>query len=484
MRFAGYIRVSKEEGGFSLDSQRSLIMRWVKSQRGTLTKIYADESLSGRTMARAKLQQMIKDAASGSFDAVVVAKFDRLNRSRIDALAIKSLLRYDFSVKVFSLNEPSEDSDGEEGAFIEGLMECVAEWYVQNLGDDMAKSKHERSAQGYHNTRAPFGLKKDADGILIPNESELPGLIMAYNAYATGKYSDAEIAQLLNENGYRTIDGNLFSKDSTREILQNRLYIGLIKYQNRGQNNEYKRSRVENITWYPGQHQPVISTTLFEKCQQIRSTRASHHLDTSKRQDFLLRDLVYCHRCSMNPPQDEKVSNWGKMISQSGGDYMYYRCKAGNFGIRCDQSLVLREFIHRQFTDFFFAHKPPLEWQAFAAHILAYHLNNQHLETRLDEIRAIIENIGFEWHRGFIIDKDTYLQKRQQLREAVMTTTPQITQSEPSDNFTLMFMREWRRCEDNPTAKNELLKLIVERVYVRGKRIIKIAFVGGYEVEL
>jgi hypothetical protein len=60
-------------------------------------------------------------------------KFDRFARNRTDALAIKLLLRHDYGVKVFSVSEPSEDSDGPMGALIEGIMESVADWYSQNL---------------------------------------------------------------------------------------------------------------------------------------------------------------------------------------------------------------------------------------------------------------------------------------------------------------------------------------------------------------
>ena len=77
-------------------------------------------------------------ARNGKFDAVVVHKFDRFARNRTDALAIKSLLRYDYKIKVLSVTEPSEDSDGPIGALIEGIMECVADWCT---GTWLRKSK-------------------------------------------------------------------------------------------------------------------------------------------------------------------------------------------------------------------------------------------------------------------------------------------------------------------------------------------------------
>ncbi len=128
MRYAAYVRISSEEqvGNYSVDAQKRAIQTWVEAQGGTLTKIYVDEAESGRTSNRPAFLQMRQDARNVKFDALVVHKFDRFARNRTDSLAIKSLLRYDYGVKVFSATEPSEDSDGPLGALIEGIVKPLA----------------------------------------------------------------------------------------------------------------------------------------------------------------------------------------------------------------------------------------------------------------------------------------------------------------------------------------------------------------------
>ena len=42
--------------------------------------------------------------------------------------------------------------------------------------------------------------------------------------------SDTEVARLLNSKGYRTKQGRLFSKEMVRDMLQNRTYLGEIRY--------------------------------------------------------------------------------------------------------------------------------------------------------------------------------------------------------------------------------------------------------------
>lgn len=89
------------------------------------------------------------------------------------------------------------------GALIEGIMESTADWYSQNLATEVAKCKMERSNQGKHNNQASFGMKKNADKILILDIDELPGLLPAFESYATDNHSDMDIAHLLTKDGYR-----------------------------------------------------------------------------------------------------------------------------------------------------------------------------------------------------------------------------------------------------------------------------------------
>jgi site-specific DNA recombinase len=155
MRYAAYVRVSDEEQlrGYSLDAQRRIIQDWGRSKGGSLVKVYSEEGESATTADRTQFQQLRLDARRGAFDAVVVHKFDRFARNRYDALAIKSLFRYDYKIKVLSVTEPSEDSgDGPIGALIEGIMECVADWYSRNLATEVKKARNNALSRDYTTT--------------------------------------------------------------------------------------------------------------------------------------------------------------------------------------------------------------------------------------------------------------------------------------------------------------------------------------------
>jgi hypothetical protein len=57
----------------------------------------------------------------------------------------------------------------------------------------VSKGRREKGEQGYHNNQPLFGLMRDGKN-LVPNPKELPGLILAFEAYATGRYGYAGVA--------------------------------------------------------------------------------------------------------------------------------------------------------------------------------------------------------------------------------------------------------------------------------------------------
>jgi DNA invertase Pin-like site-specific DNA recombinase len=91
-RCAIYTRKSTEEGldqeFNSLDAQREACEAYVASQAGLGWKLiptpYNDGGLSGGTMDRPALRQLLNDIQSAKVDVVVVYKIDRLTRSLMD----------------------------------------------------------------------------------------------------------------------------------------------------------------------------------------------------------------------------------------------------------------------------------------------------------------------------------------------------------------------------------------------------------------
>ena len=112
-----------------------------------------------------------------------------------------------------------------------------------------------------------YGFERHTGGPKDPPifvEEEAKIVRLAFEQYATGRFSDIEIAEMLNQHGYKTRSGRRFSKDSISGILRNPFYSGKVVYNN-------KNEGVDEI--YEGKHEALISPELWERCQTWRRDR-------------------------------------------------------------------------------------------------------------------------------------------------------------------------------------------------------------------
>jgi DNA invertase Pin-like site-specific DNA recombinase len=326
-RYVGYIRVSTEEqvGTFSIDSQRRDIETWVKRRGGQLIGTYVDEAISALTTDRPAFKQMRRDAAAGLFDAIVVYRFDRFSRNRVDAIAIKAIFSNDYNVQVFSILESAKTRDADKNLLFEALMESIAEHYVRDLSTATRRGKRERAMQGYHNNKAPFGFRKTPDSILYPHKEEAEAVSLAFELYASGGYSFTNVARILNDKGFRIMGKRRFSNDTVRDMLHNRVYAGYVRY--RPSRPDGTRARRSEIEWYEGKHDAIISEELFERCQNNAENKTRDHLHHPIHRVYLLRNLIFCAQCVEKQPDNDDNKNYGKMRGLCLHDYTMYRCR-------------------------------------------------------------------------------------------------------------------------------------------------------------
>ncbi|MFC1961004.1 recombinase family protein, partial [Chloroflexota bacterium] len=405
-----------------------------------------------------------RDARKGKFDCLVVHKFDRLARDRASSLTVKSLLRHDCGIKVFSVTEPSEDSDGPIGALIEGIMEAVADWYSRNLATEVAKGKLQRAREGYHNNGAPFGYDKTEERLLVINEAEAEALVMAYEWYATGQYSDTEVARKLNEHGFQSKTGRRFSKETIRDLLQNRTYLGKVKYQEYQRNSDGSRNYRAAVQWFEGLHDAILPEELFEQCQQVRQRKAVRKgIVSSQRHPYPLSGLIYCGECGR------------KLRAQTDYKTRRYRCRAYELGHDCGQKSIEADIAEEQVIAALHALEVPDNWRDKMTQAIAEIVGDQQLDERLKEIREKIDRMDFRWDHGFITDKDAYMEMRYQLQQELEQMTPI-----PDDDLEFAadvirnFDKYWAAAKDNAEEQERLLNLMLIRVWAEDGEITQL----------
>ena len=147
MRAASYSRASTEEQvteGHSLDAQADSTRRFIESHGWTLVHEYVDAGLSAkRDSARPALEQLLRDAALGRFDVVVVDKVDRFYRHLQGLLSALDELN-DHGVSFVSVRE-NLDFSTPWGKLALTVLGMLAEIYIDNLREETKKGKRARA---------------------------------------------------------------------------------------------------------------------------------------------------------------------------------------------------------------------------------------------------------------------------------------------------------------------------------------------------
>ena len=106
-----------------------------------------------------------------------------------------------------------------------------------------------------------------------------------------------------------------------------------------------------------------------------------------------------------------------------------------------------------------------------------------------DQVIAILKSLRpqrtGEWDHGFFTDKDEYIQQRLQLQQELEKLTPipddDLTQAA---NLLEAFGAHWERLEGRPEAQRDMVKLIVQRVYIDGQDVVAMTLSSNYHLVL
>lgn len=289
-----YARVSTEEQAgkdhFSIDAQFNEMREFAKEKGWEVVGEFVDEGISGTKRDRPQLNQVIKIAEKKGCDVIVAHDLSRLSRSVYHTLDIFDRLGK-YQVGFASVKEPEFDFTDPSKRFFLTIITAINEYYIHILRAHTQKSKRERSRQGLYNASImPLGYNHSGDSKKPAriNEEESAIIRLIYESYAAGRFSDQDIADLLNKRQFKTRNKRRFSKDAITQILVNPFYMGKITY-------TIDDGRIEV---HKGQHEAIISEDLWEKCQGVRASRRSKSRAVQKKfRNYLFSQLAVCDVC-------------------------------------------------------------------------------------------------------------------------------------------------------------------------------------------
>jgi len=309
MRAVIYARVSSDEQadrGLSIPTQVKICRDFIERQGWSCVKEYIDEGISGLKSNRPSFLEMLSDAQGGKFDAIVVYSLSRFSRDRFDAITKKKLLS-DIGVKIISATEPI-DATTPEGKLLEGIIESINEFYSANLSRETFRGLKANAEMGFSNGGTPpFGYKrkeaivngaKKATYEINEKEGDLVKRIfkLAYEGIGAKK-----ICVILNNEGFRTRRGKIFTPSTVRGILTNEAYIGNLvwnKQDKKTKGVKYKDKkywiRRENVL------PPIVDKEIFYAIQESFKENRMRHAPKSIGRTHILSGLLKCGKCKSN----------------------------------------------------------------------------------------------------------------------------------------------------------------------------------------
>lgn len=226
-----YARVSTDEqvDGYSIDEQIRMCKAAIEAKGWECVKVYSDPGISGRTMKRPGLQEMMAAIAAGEIEAVFVYKLDRLSRKIRDTLDIFEDIILEYDVALISLRETLDTSTPWGRASI-GIISSISQLESETIAERTHMGRKAKVAKGgYAGGKPPYGYKAvDGELVIVPEEAEVVRYIYKRRAEG-GTY--VGIADELNAMGKKTKSGKPFQHSSVVVILKNEdTYRGNYRY--------------------------------------------------------------------------------------------------------------------------------------------------------------------------------------------------------------------------------------------------------------
>ena len=304
-------RTGGGEEGYSIPAQREAGQEKARQLNAAVTGVYIDAGESAKTANRPDLQRMLRDVKKQRPTYLIVHKIDRLARNREDDIAINLALKKAGTTLV-SCTENLSDSPS--GRFLYNIMADMAQFYSDNLAQEVLKGLVAKARDGGTPYQAPLGYvhKREYLGGAMTSWVEIdperaPLIRWAFEVYATGDWTVTDLHLALRQKGLTTRPtANKPARDlplnSLYKLLRNPYYLGVVTYQG---------------ATYEGKHDALIDTELWLHVQDILAAHA-HAGEKDRVHQHYLRGTIFCGQCGARLVFSRNQGN--------GGYYDYFVC--------------------------------------------------------------------------------------------------------------------------------------------------------------
>jgi len=286
----------------------------------TITEVYADRALSGKTDKRPNFQRMMRDAEKGRFSYVLAWKSNRMGRNMLQALMTETKLA-ELGIKVSYVEEDFDDSAA--GRFALRSMMNVNQFYSENMAEDIQRGMRDNAANcKITNGQLPYGYTRGPDKTYMLDDTRADVVREIFSRVADGD-AFSDIAATLNARGIKTGRGQDWGKSSFQAILKNERYTGVYIYDD---------IRVD------GGIPQIITPDLYWRVQEVLKMKKNPQGRGRRMAAYLLTGKLYCGSCE-RPMVGVSGTGRGGVL------HHYYSCNGSRVDKTCDRNPVSRDWL-------------------------------------------------------------------------------------------------------------------------------------------
>lgn len=381
IKCAIYTRKSTEHGleqeFNSLQNQEESCKAYIASQSFNgwqYYKTYSDAAISGGTMERPALKQMLDDMSHGLVNTVVVYKVDRLSRSILD---FHNMMKYfeKYGANFVSITQ-SFDTSTSMGKLTLNMLLSFAQFEREVSAERVRDKIRASKAKGLWMGGVPPLGYDVINKKLIPNAVETANIRHLFEKYLELQSVNALTEYVVAHNIYAkqwttakgvTKGGRPIAKMSMHRILRDKVYIGQIENKKEG-------------TFAKGEHEPIIPEELFNRVQGALANN-SNNKSPSTRAPNILTGKLFNHNGA-------KFIN--QMTSGKGKRKIhYYATKGFYLTVACVDEIVIKtitNFLNSDMSDL------PINLATILKRI---DIANMTYTQKRDLIQALIEKVVY-----------------------------------------------------------------------------------------